>query len=280
MDPGLIERAASAIRDATALLVTAGAGMGVDSGLPDFRGDEGFWKAYPPFRKLGLSFIDLANPEWFRKDPELAWGFYGHRLVLYRATKPHGGFAILHRWMQRMKDGGFVFTSNVDGAFQRAGFDGERVHECHGALDWAQCTKDCGAMPFSADAFARDVSVDETTMRAKAPLPSCPACGALARPNLLMFGDYDWDSSRYDAQRDRLNAWLAGVRATPGARIVVVECGAGTAIPTVRQLGERISRMTDATLVRINVREPDVPKGQIALASGALAALEAIDAHV
>lgn len=280
MDPGLIARAAEAIREATALLVTAGAGMGVDSGLPDFRGDEGFWKAYPPFRKLGLSFIDLANPEWFRKDPELAWGFYGHRLKLYRATAPHGGFAILARWMARMKDGGFVFTSNVDGAFQRAGFDAERVHECHGALDWAQCTKDCGAMPFAADAFARDVNVDEAAMRATPPLPACPKCGALARPNLLMFGDYDWDSTRYDAQRDRMNAWLAGVRATAGARIVVVECGAGTAIPTVRQLGERVSRMTDATLVRINVREPEVPKGQIGISAGALAALSAIDAVV
>ena len=35
-----------------ALLVAAGAGMGVDSGLPDFRGDEGFWRAYPPFAAL------------------------------------------------------------------------------------------------------------------------------------------------------------------------------------------------------------------------------------
>jgi NAD-dependent SIR2 family protein deacetylase len=276
MDAGLIARAADALREATALLVTAGAGMGVDSGLPDFRGNEGFWKAYPPFGKLGLSFIDLANPEWFRKDPELAWGFYGHRLNLYRATTPHPGFAVLSRWMARMKDGGFVFTSNVDGAFARAGFDEARIHECHGALDWAQCMKDCGEAPFAADAF--EPIVDEESMRARAPLPACPSCGALARPNLLMFGDAEWDSARYDAQRDRMNAWLARVRATAGARIVVMECGAGTAIPTVRQLGERVSRMTEATLVRINVREPEVPRGQIGISAGARATLEAIDA--
>jgi len=64
----------------------AGAGMGVDSGLPDFRGDEGFWKAYPPMAKLGIRFSSMANPRWFESDPELAWGFYGHRLNLYRAT--------------------------------------------------------------------------------------------------------------------------------------------------------------------------------------------------
>jgi len=80
----LITQAADVIRNAEALLVCAGAGIGVDSGLPDFRGNEGFWKAYPPFAKLGLNFIDMANPEWFSQDPELAWGFYGHRLNLYR----------------------------------------------------------------------------------------------------------------------------------------------------------------------------------------------------
>ncbi len=93
-----IEPAAAAVSGAEALLITAGAGMGVDSGLPDFRGDEGFWRAYPPIARLGISFYDMANPFWFKRDPELAWGFYGHRLNLYRATTPHGGFAILQRW--------------------------------------------------------------------------------------------------------------------------------------------------------------------------------------
>src|SRR4051812_7923509 len=97
-----LARAAFALRDAQALLVTAGAGMGVDSGLPDFRGDEGFWNAYPPFRALGLSFVDLAQPSWFEDDPALAWGFYGHRLELYRRTVPHAGFARLLRWARAM----------------------------------------------------------------------------------------------------------------------------------------------------------------------------------
>ena len=52
-----------------AILIGAGAGMGVDSGLPDFRGGSGFWKAYPPYAKLGLDFVSLANPRWFVSDP-------------------------------------------------------------------------------------------------------------------------------------------------------------------------------------------------------------------
>jgi hypothetical protein len=72
--------AAEAIEGADALLITAGAGMGVDSGLPDFRGTQGFWRAYPAIAKLGVSFEEMANPQWFNHDPALAWAFYGHRL--------------------------------------------------------------------------------------------------------------------------------------------------------------------------------------------------------
>jgi NAD-dependent SIR2 family protein deacetylase len=270
-----LARAAEAVAKATAIVVSAGAGMGVDSGLPDFRGDEGFWRAYPPFRKLGLSFVDLANPQWFASDPTLAWGFYGHRLQLYRRTRPHAGFGILLKWARAMRDGLFVFTSNVDGHFQRAGFDAERVHECHGSIDWMQCTRDCGVAIVPVDDYAPDI--DEETFRARPPLPACSSCGALARPAILMFGDWGWDSSRSDQQAARLEAWLDGLRGREDARVVIVECGAGSAVPTVRRFGESLVRSLGATLVRINLREPDVPRGQIGVAMGALAALTSID---
>lgn len=269
--------AAAAIERADALLVTAGAGMGVDSGLPDFRGNEGFWNAYPAYASRGLSFAELANPAWFASDPHFAWGFYGHRLALYRATTPHGGFAILKRWGASMRAGAFVFTSNVDGQFQRAGFDAERIVECHGAIDFMQCTRGCGAGIFSADAYAP--SVDPTTFRAADPLASCPRCGGLARPNILMFGDGGWDGARSDEQHARFRRWIEPLM-NSRANIVVVECGAGTAIPTVRRLGEQIARGESATLVRLNVREPEVPRGHVGVAIGARAGLETIDARL
>ncbi len=101
-----------------------------------------------------------------------------------------------------MPRGGFVYTSNVDGQFQRAGFDPDRVVEAHGSIHWMQCTAECGVEIFPADRF--EVGVDEETMRAIEPLPECPNCGALARPNILMFGDGDWDDSRTDALCVRL----------------------------------------------------------------------------
>src|SRR5438477_10490343 len=102
-----LERAAAALASADALLIGAGAGMGVDSGLPDFRGPEGFWRHYPAFRARELRFEQMANPAWFRRDPHLAWGFYGHRWNLYRATEPHEGFAILRRWAEAKAGGHF-----------------------------------------------------------------------------------------------------------------------------------------------------------------------------
>src|SRR5947209_3431050 len=94
-DDAAVQRAARAVASADALLIAAGAGMSVDSGLPDFRGVQGFWRAYPPYEQLGLGFSSLANPRWFTADPALAWGFYGHRLNLYRAARPHDGFRVL-----------------------------------------------------------------------------------------------------------------------------------------------------------------------------------------
>ncbi len=61
--PAWLAPAAAALRQADALIFTAGAGMGCDSGLPDFRGPQGFWRAYPPMEKLRLAFEDCSNPK-------------------------------------------------------------------------------------------------------------------------------------------------------------------------------------------------------------------------
>lgn len=258
--PDAWARAAAALRGAEAFVFAAGAGMGVDSGLPDFRGDKGFWKAYPPYERLGLSFVQMANPAVFARDAELAWGFYGHRLRLYRDTVPHEGFAILRRWAARAPRGAFVFTSNVDGQFQRAGFAEEAVVECHGSLHHLQCTRPCSDDLWAAPADLR-VQVDTASMRARPPLPRCPRCGALARPNVLMFGDGRWVPDRTARQEDRLRDWLAGLQAGPGpaARLVILECGAGTAVPTVRHTSEALAGLPGAALIRVNPREPQLP---------------------
>ncbi len=262
-----LTRAAELLDGAGALLICAGAGMGVDSGLPDFRGGEGFWRAYPPYARLGLRFEELADPRHFADDPELAWGFYGHRLELYRNTVPHDGFRLLRELGSRLPGGVRVFTSNVDGQFQRAGF--EFVAEAHGSIHHLQCLAGCTDEIWPAAGVT--VSIDPETMRAVPPLPSCPRCGGLARPNILMFGDVSWVPDRSQAQLDELTAWRRTAR-----DLVVVELGAGQAVPTVRRYAELASAATGA-LIRINPREPQIRHGRgVSIAAGALETLTAL----
>ncbi len=247
----MLQRVKAFIEEADAVLITAGAGMGVDSGLPDFRGVEGFWRAYPKAKELGLRFEEMANPEWFERDPSLAWAFYGHRLHLYRKIEPHRGFQQLLKLSHTKKYGSFVFTSNVDGQFQKAGFSTERVMECHGSIHHLQCTQNCQSAIWSTEGVCIEIN---DLFQAQEPLPHCPHCGAMARPNILMFGDFAWESRRTDLQRERLNRWLDMLE-QHRAKVVIIEMGAGTAVPTVRHTSEYIASRFDVPLIRINPRE-------------------------
>jgi NAD-dependent SIR2 family protein deacetylase len=269
------ERAAQLIDQADALIIGAGAGIGVDSELPDFRSGNGFWNAYPALAKAQLDFTDIANPRTFEKDPSLAWGFYGHRLELYRKTIPNPGFAILRKWSEQVPLGHWIFTSNVDGQFQKAGFSEEHINECHGSIHHLQCMRDCVAGVWSAEHFIPQV--DSAECRLTNEPPSCIVCSGLARPNIMMFGDWHWVNERNQAQRRREAKWFDQVTNSLG-NVVIVEIGAGTSIPSVRNFSHRISREFGARIIRINPREPQVPSSKdVGIASGATRALQGIE---
>jgi NAD-dependent SIR2 family protein deacetylase len=265
-DTELFTRCAEQIAQSSGLLIAAGAGMGVDSGLADFRGPEGFWRAYPPLRQVGLRFEEIANPQAFARDPELAWGFYGHRLQNYREVSPHRGFAILREIAAVLPDGAFVFTSNVDGQFQKAGFADEMIYEVHGSIHHLQCATPCSDHIWPADEI--NPVVDLSTCRLVSPLPRCPNCGELARPNILMFGDWNWLEWRSGRQEVRFADWCEAA-----SNPVVIELGAGKTVASVRWMSEK----SGFPLIRINLRDPEVPLPRhIGVPMGALAALEGI----
>lgn len=255
------------LAEADGLLITAGAGMGIDSGLPDFRGPGGFWGVYPALGRARIAFEEIANPAAFDRDPRLAWGFYGHRLSLYRHTRPHAGFARLLALGSKLPHGVQVFTSNVDGQFQQAGFAATDVCEIHGSIHHLQCTRSCSETVWPADDFVP--LVDEAQCRLLNELPVCPRCAALARPNILMFGDWGWVERRTASQYSRLQGWLAKTE-----RPLCIEIGAGTAIPTVR----RFSEQHGWRLIRINPDETRIPDRQtgVALPLGGLAGIAAL----
>jgi len=276
-DPLLQDKLAQAaewIRATPCMVIAAGAGMGIDSGLPDFRGDNGFWRAYPALGQARLRFEDIASARAFEERPATAWGFYGHRLNLYRATTPHAGFGLLHGWAERMAQGCFVFTSNVDGQFQKAGFALARVYECHGSLHRLQCLANCSGEIWASMDFQPEVN--ETACALVNAPPRCPRCGGLARPNVLMFDDWQWNHTRSQQQRMLLDMWLDRARAAP----LVIEIGAGRAIATVRNFSQRM-KQRGSQLIRINLHEANVHNPHdIEIALGAREALERIASHL
>lgn len=267
---GKIQQAAQWLEGADGLLITAGAGMGIDSGLPDFRGPEGFWAAYPALGKERISFESIASPSAFDNAPGRAWGFYGHRLELYRRTVPHAGFEILREISRQMENGCFVFTSNVDGQFQKVGFDETRIVECHGSIHSLQCLAACTTAIWPADEL--EVTIDEATCTFQGELPRCPYCGGLARPNIFMFNDWSWLSEHTDLQRYRLARWLATVQ-----KLVIIELGAGTAIPSVRNKSQSLR----APLIRINPTAANVSGNQaVGIQAGALHTLRLLQTQL
>jgi NAD-dependent SIR2 family protein deacetylase len=264
-----LQRAADYLKRAGQLVILAGAGVSADSELPTFRGEEGFW------RNTGKRPFQLAGYEQFQQDPAAVWAFYLSRLAQYRSHQPHEGYELLQQWCHRLGEGNsFVFTSNTDGYFRRAGFADNQLYECHGTIGWMYCDRpDCvfrsqGPVPIHQNRLERQ---DPTR------IPRC-ACGALMRPHVLMFGDRSFD---HRLQAPALARWehfkqQLGVDNSP---YVVLEIGAGDTVTVVEDETWALSRNALA-VIQIN---PEKPKPQevycpwVGIKSGALHSLQALN---
>lgn len=219
------------IYNADAVLILAGAGFSADSGLPTFRGTEGFWRAYPPLR--GRAFSQVSSPDMLFSSPKLFQGFYLHRLKMYRDTAPHVGYGKLLGFLEAIGKDYFVVTTNVDGHFLSSGFDKSKVYEIHGSIHSWQCNRyDCESAVFDAPK-STEFTVSESLIPSRE--IKCPTCGESARPNILMFNDFEFSGERVDEQAKRFNAWRASLEFR-SKNVVVLELGAGKAIPTLRYI--------------------------------------------
>jgi NAD-dependent deacetylase len=155
------------LRRAQRVTILTGAGVSAASGVPTFRGPGGVWRTYRAEA--------LATPEAFRRDPALVWDWYAWRREAIAACEPNAAHHVIAAWSRRFARCR-VLTQNVDDLHVRAGTS--ELIRLHGSIWELSCWGKCGATAW------RDESV---------PLPSsppvCPACGGLARPAVVWFGE-------------------------------------------------------------------------------------------
>src|SRR6186997_2188688 len=159
------ERLARLVVESQPCVVLTGAGVSTESGIPDFRSRTGIWRRYDP--------MDYATIDAFRRDPERVWDFYGKRLDVLAQARPNPAHVALAELGRR----GLVealITQNVDRLHQAAG--SRRVIEVHGSIRSASCLR-CGRR----EDFDRVVEL--------LPAPACADCGAVLKPDVVMFGE-------------------------------------------------------------------------------------------
>jgi len=160
-----VERLAELVRTSQPCVVLTGAGISTESGIPDFRSSTGIWAHVDP--------MEVASIDAFHADPEKVWDFYARRLAVLDEAQPNAG----HRALAELEERGWVdavVTQNIDGLHQRAG--SRDVVEVHGSIRTSSCLA-CGhVVPLE-----RVVEL--------LPMPACPACGRILKPDVVMFGE-------------------------------------------------------------------------------------------
>ena len=163
-----VERLADLFRERGPAVVLTGAGISTESGIPDFRSPSGIWAQYDP--------AEYATIEAFRADPRKVWSFYSTRLRVLVEADPNAGHAALAE-LERRGHVSAVVTQNIDGLHERAG--SMEVVEVHGSIRSATCPG-CGARYGLDDLLA---------LLAEAGVPACESCGAIVKPDVVMFGE-------------------------------------------------------------------------------------------
>jgi NAD-dependent deacetylase len=158
---------ANRLKGAARVTILTGAGVSAASGVPTFRGRGGLWRQFRA--------EDLATAGAFSRDPVLVWEWYAWRRALIAACRPNAAHDVIARW-SRAFPRCTVITQNVDDLHVRAGT--ANLVRIHGSLWELSCWRACGGSPW------RDESVPLQMLP-----PSCPACGGLARPGVVWFGE-------------------------------------------------------------------------------------------
>jgi NAD-dependent deacetylase len=164
------------------VLVITGAGVSAESGIPTFRGKDGYWRNLDPAK--------LATPEAFARDPKLVWEWYRERRQRIRNAQPNAAHEAIAK-LARRADEFLLVTQNVDDLHKRAGSPAEKMVQIHGDIFVTKCSR-CD--------FRFSERNEETQE-----IPRCSECDALMRPGVVWFGEQlPWNEvQRVESYLDR-----------------------------------------------------------------------------
>jgi NAD-dependent deacetylase len=219
------------------VVVLTGAGISAESGIPTFRGAEGYWvvgsRNYMP--------QEMATSEMFQRAPEEVWRWYLYRFGACKDARPNAGHVALVALERALGDRFTLVTQNIDGLHRRAG--SERVLCIHGDAAWVRCAAECGlgVVDLPAGLVPRG---DGALGPAERQVLTCPRCRGWLRPHVLWFDEY------YDEEHYRMESAL---RAAGGADLLLV-VGTSGATNLPMQIGQLVHRR-GAALVDVNPEE-------------------------
>jgi NAD-dependent deacetylase len=165
------------------VLVITGAGVSAESGIPTFRGKDGYWRNLDPTK--------LATPEAFARDPELVWRWYRERRHRIRNAQPNAAHTAIASLAQHA-DEFLLVTQNVDDLHKRAGLPMEKMVQIHGDIFVSKCSC-CDWNRYDYVAWHTDGAASEQEhehgQEQKKGMPRCPECDELMRPGVVWFGE-------------------------------------------------------------------------------------------
>lgn len=221
--PEAARRAIAAAAEGDGPLVwLTGAGISAESGIPTFRGEEGYWRV----GSRNFRPQEMATYAAFREMPEEVWAWYLHRRAVCRGAAPNAGHRALADLEQRTASRFLLVTQNVDGLHLRAGNTQARTYQIHGNIDYLRCPAGGAPRPLPGGIDERWDKARKLTS-AELELLRCPDTGELCRPHVLWFDEsYDEANFRFESSMEAASSCaLLVVVGTTGATNLPMQVG-------------------------------------------------------
>jgi NAD-dependent deacetylase len=172
-------------RSSGRITVLTGAGISAESGIPTFRGPEGYWtigsKEYQP--------QEMATYRMFMQKPEEVWKWYLYRIGVCQEANPNSGHLALVEMEQRFKERFTLITQNVDNLHLRAGSSRQHTFQIHGNIFFMRCADECTFSVYPIPKGLSGKKRGEDLAEEERKLLVCPQCGQRARPHVLWFDE-------------------------------------------------------------------------------------------